>query len=168
MHFVDAYSQTQAKVHVLLWAPLKVCSMNLLQSNNKNLITYTMLQNVARSHHSTPKGLFLAPPMSNEQIIQMLSVLAFSRRILQPAPLHEDRPVFPKARGAARPMPGCATTGSFNPQPDAASVSHTGPAQDSRHSQAAGPDAGPFWPGQLRLKLGHGHLAPKDSHHAQL
>lgn len=96
------------------------------------------------------------------------SALALLRWILQSTPLHEDRPIFSQARGAAWPMPGGATTGSLHPQPDAASVSHTGPSQDSRPCQAAGPDAGPFWVGQLGFKLGHCYLAPKDSHHAQL
>lgn len=65
-------------------------------------------------------------------------------------------------------MPGRATTGGLNPQPHAASVSHPGPSQDSRPCQAADPDTGPFWPGQLGFKLWHCHLAPADSHHAQL
>lgn len=94
----------------------------------------------------------------------------FSKRwVLQSTPLHEGRPILPQARGlSAWPVSSSAATGSLDPQPDAAGVPHPGPSQDSRPGQAAGPDAGSLRPGQPGRELQHLHLAPEDSHHAQL
>lgn len=106
---------------------------------------------------------------SKRYIPVLIIFISFNRWVLQSTPLHEGRPILPQARGlSAWPVPCCAAAGSLDPQPNAAGLPHPGPSQDSRPGQAAGPDAGSLRSGQLGCELGHLHLAPEDSHHAQL